>query len=185
MEATFFPTQADFRKWLIANYKSENELIVGFYKVHTKKPSISWSQSVDEALCFGWIDGIRRRIDDESYSIRFTPRRRTSIWSAVNIRKVEELEKQGLMLPEGLEAFSHRNEQELSGYTHEKASVKLALVYKSKFKDNNLAWDFFVKQAPSYKKMVIFWIMSAKQEKTRLSRLAKAISASEKHERMW
>lgn len=110
MEATFFETQADFRKWLEKHHTFEKELIVGFYKIDSGKPSLTWSQSVDQALCFGWIDGIRRSIDKESYCIRFTPRRTTSIWSDINIKKVEELAKAGLMKPEGLKAFSYRKE---------------------------------------------------------------------------
>ena len=106
----FFKTEDDFRRWLEVNQEKESELIVGFYKVKSGKPSMTWSQSVDQALCFGWIDGIRRTIDDERYCIRFTPRRKNSIWSAINIKKVEELTKAGLMLPAGQKAFSYRKD---------------------------------------------------------------------------
>src|SRR6478735_2031721 len=105
MTPTFFATQSDFRKWLQKNHKTETELNVGFYKVGSGKPSMTWSQSVDEALCFGWIDGVRKSIDADSYQIRFTPRKASSIWSAVNVKKVEELTKQGLMQPAGIAAF--------------------------------------------------------------------------------
>lgn len=182
MKATFFSTPDEFRKWLEANYESETELIVGFYKVGSGKPSMTWSQSVDQALCFGWIDGIRRSIDEESYSIRFTPRRTTSIWSAVNIKKVEELTKAGLMKPAGLKAFSLLKESRI--YSHEKEAVKLDEEYEKQFKKDKVAWDFFMKQAPSYRKVMTHWIMSAKQEKTRLSRLEKLISASGEQKRM-
>ena len=108
---TFFKTQDDFREWLEINHEKETELIVGFYKVKSGKPSMNWSQSVDQALCFGWIDGIRKSMDEESYSIRFTPRKNTSNWSEINIKKVEELTRAGLMKPAGMKAFSFRKER--------------------------------------------------------------------------
>lgn len=184
MKATFFATQAEFRKWLAKNHKKETELIVGYYKVDSGKPSMTWSQSVDQALCFGWIDGIRRSIDKESYCIRFTPRRSTSIWSAINIKKVEELTKAGLMMPEGQKAFDLRKENKSKIYSHEKEVTPLSKDYETKFKKNKLAWDFFNSQAPSYKKVMIHWIMNAKQEKTRLSRLEKTIKISGLGKRM-
>ncbi len=173
MTATFFSTQWEFRKWLENNHKKETELLVGFYRVSTSKPSLTWSQSVDQALCFGWIDGIRRKIDEESYSIRFTPRRRKSNWSAINMNKVEELIKLGLITEEGLKAYELRSESNSRNYIHERESVKLDPKYENLFKTNKLAWVFFEKQAPSYKKAITHWIMDAKQEKTRLSRLKK------------
>lgn len=154
MTATFFATQAEFRKWLEKHHKKEKELIVGYYKVSSGKPSMTWSQSVDQALCFGWIDGIRKSIDKESYSIRFTPRRRTSIWSAINIKKVEELTKAGLMTPEGQKAFSLLTEKKSKIYSHEKEPEILETNYEKQFKKNKLAWDFFMKQTPSYKKVI-------------------------------
>ena len=166
MTPTFFATQDDFRKWLQKNHKKETELLVGFYKVDTDKPSMSWSQSVDQALCFGWIDGVRKSIDTESYSIRFTPRKSTSIWSAVNIKKVEELNKAGLMTTEGQKAFSLRTESKSKIYAYEKEPVILDINFETQFKKNKLAWDFFERQAPSYKKVMIHWIMNAKQEET-------------------
>jgi uncharacterized protein YdeI (YjbR/CyaY-like superfamily) len=184
MTAFFFATQAEFREWLEKYHKKETELLVGFYKVSSGKPSMSWSESVDHALCFGWIDGIRRTIDDESYSIRFTPRKRTSIWSAVNINKMAELTKAGLMTPEGQKAFEARTESKSRIYSHEKEPATLDPNYENQFKMNNLAWEFFEKQAPSYKKVMIHWIMSAKQEITRLSRLEKTINISEQQKRM-
>ena len=109
MAATFFATQAEFRKWLEKHHKNETELLVGFYKLDSGKPSMTWSESVDQALCFGWIDGVRRSIDKESYSIRFTPRKKTSNWSAINIKKMEELTKAGLMTEAGQKAFIERD----------------------------------------------------------------------------
>lgn len=179
MAATFFPTQEKFREWLEKNHTSEKELLVGFYKVGTKKPSMTWSESVDQALCFGWIDGVRKSIDDESYSIRFTPRKPTSIWSAINIKKIEDLTKAGLMTPEGQKAFALRKEEKSGIYSHEKEPATLDPEFEKQFKANKKAWDFFNNQAPSYRKVMLHWIMSAKQEKTRLSRLEKTIVASE------
>jgi len=184
MTPTFFATQDKFRKWLEKNHKKESELIVGFYKVDSGKPSMTWSQSVDQALCFGWIDGIRRTIDKDSYCIRFTPRRSTSIWSAININKVEALTKAGLMTADGKKAFDLRNESRLKVYSHEKELGTLAADYESKFRKNKVAWNFFMKQASSYKKVMIHWIMSAKQEKTRLARLEKTIKVCEEQKRM-
>jgi len=184
MTATFFTTSTEFRKWLEKNHQKETELIVGFYKVNSGKPSMTWSQSVDQALCFGWIDGVRRSIDNESYSIRFTPRRTNSIWSFINIKKVEELTKAGLMKPEGLKAFSYKTDGKSEIYSHEKKPSELDLQYETQFKKHQNAWQFFNKQAPSYKKVMIHWIMSAKQEKTRQARLEKTIRESELQKRV-
>lgn len=184
MQATFFATATEFRKWLEKNHKKQTELIVGFYKVGSGKASITWSQSVDQALCFGWIDGVRKSIDEESYCIRFTPRRNNSIWSAINIKKVEELTKAGLMKPEGEKAFSFRTEDKSQIYSHEKEPAILDTRYEKQFKQHKKAWDFFSKQTPSYKKVMIHWIMSAKQEKTRQTRLEKTIQESEQQKRV-
>ena len=185
MEPTFFSSQQDFRKWLEKNHKKETELLVGFYKVNSKKASMTWPESVDQALCFGWIDGVRRSIDDESYSIRFTPRRSTSIWSTINIRKMEELTNAGLMKEEGLKAFSLRTENKSNIYSHEKEPEVLNPEYEKQFMANKAAWEFFSKQAPSYRKVIIHWIMTAKQEKTQLSRLEKTINESENQKRIF
>ncbi|WP_163400150.1 YdeI/OmpD-associated family protein [Flavobacterium fluviatile] len=184
MKATFFPTQENFRAWLEKHYQTETELIVGFYKVSSKKPTMSWSESVDQALCFGWIDGIRKTIDDESYSIRFTPRKKSSIWSVINIKKVEQLTKAGLMKEAGLKAFELKSEERSGIYSHEKEAYILDPELEKQFRANKIAWDFFEKQAPSYKRVVIHIIMSAKQEKTRISRLEKAIAASAQQKRI-
>jgi uncharacterized protein YdeI (YjbR/CyaY-like superfamily) len=178
MAATFFATPQEFRKWLEKHHTSEKELLVGFYKVGTKKPSMTWSESVDQALCFGWIDGVRKSIDEHSYSIRFTPRKPTSIWSAINIKKVEELTKVGLMTLEGQKAFDLRKEEKSAIYSHEKEPAILDPDYEKQFKASKKAWEFFNNQAPSYRKVMLHWIMSAKHEKTRLSRLEKTIRES-------
>ena len=184
MEPTFFSTKEAFRKWLEKHHEGEKELLTGFYKTGSGKPSMSWSESVDQALCFGWIDGVRKSIDHESYSIRFTPRKSSSIWSNINIKKVEELTKTGLMTPAGQKAFDLRKENKSGIYSHEKAEVVLDPVYQKQFTDDQTAWDFFESQAPSYRKVIIHWIMSAKQEKTRLSRLEKAIDTSKQSKRL-
>lgn len=184
MSVTFFKTQDDFRKWLESNHEKETELTVGFYKVDSGKPSMNWSQSVDQALCFGWIDGVRKSIDKESYSIRFTPRRNTSNWSAINIKKIEELTKAGLMKPAGLKAFSLRKDTKSEIYSYENDTTFLDSDYEIQFRENTKAWDFFMKQAPSYRKAIMRWIMSAMQEKTRQSRLEKTIKESEQQKRV-
>lgn len=184
MKPIFFANQNDFRKWLKKYHNKEKELFVGFYKVSSNKPSMTWSESVDQALCFGWIDGVRKSIDAESYTNRFTPRRPTSIWSAINIKKIEVLTAKGLMMPAGLKAFQLRKESRMGIYSHEKDPVDLSPEYQKLFKKNKEAWKFFISQAPSYKKVMIHWIMNAKQEKTRLSRLEKAITVSDQQKRM-
>jgi uncharacterized protein YdeI (YjbR/CyaY-like superfamily) len=185
MKPTFFPKPADFRKWLEKNHKKEKELLVGFYKVGSGKPSITWPESVDQALCFGWIDGVRKSFDENSYTIRFTPRKASSIWSSINIKKVEELTKKGLMKPEGLEAFAHRKEHKSEIYAYEqKEPTALSAAYEKKFKANKKAWEFFNRQPPYYRKRITYRIMSAKQEATRLRRLEEIIALSAKEERL-
>lgn len=183
MTPIFFSEQAEFRKWLEKNHDKEDELLVGFYKVGSGKPSMTWSQSVDEALCFGWIDGVRKSIDEDSYCIRFTPRKPKSIWSAVNIKKVDELTKQGLMKPSGLAAFARREESKSAIYAYEQEQVKLSDNFEKQFKANKKAWAFFESQAPWYKKREINKVMSAKQEATRQSRLDQLIDYSENEKR--
>ncbi len=178
MTPTFFAAQSEFRKWLEKNHKKETELLVGFYKVGIGKPSMTWTQSVDQALCFGWIDGVRKSIDKESYSIRFTPRKSTSIWSAVNIKKVETLTKQGLMHQTGLDIFGHRTESKSKIYAFENEEVKLSPEFEKIFRDNKAAWDYFQALAPTYRKPSLNWVMSAKQETTKLKRLNELIADS-------
>src|SRR4249919_1448555 len=138
MKPRFFKTQDDFRKWLEKNHETADELLVGFWKLGCGKPSMTWSESVDQALCFGWIDGVRKSIDQESYSIRFTPRKSTSIWSAINIKKVEELSKAGLMTQEGQKAFGLRSENRSGIYSHENEPVDLDPNYERQFKANKI-----------------------------------------------
>jgi len=178
MEPIYFNNQEEFRHWLEDNHSKEKELLVGYHKISSHKPSMTWSQSVDQALCFGWIDGIRRSIDHERYCIRFTPRKPTSIWSAVNIKKVEELSAKGFMQPAGILAFQKRKDDKSMVYSFESETKKLSDVFERLFKTNEEAWSFFNAQAPSYQKMIIHWICSAKQEATQLKRLEKVIIES-------
>ena len=182
---TFFAKQSDFRKWLQKNHKKETELLVGFYKVGSGKPSMTWSQSVDEALCFGWIDGVRKSINKDSYQIRFTQRKPTSIWSAINIKKIEELTKQKLMQPAGLASFEKRMESKSKIYSYEKDEVELAPNLKRQFKANKKAWYYFQSLAPSYRKVSTHWVMSAKQETTQINRLNQLISDSAAGTNQW
>ena len=180
----FFKTPAAFRQWLATNHDKSKELWVGYYKKHTGKPSITWPESVDEALCFGWIDGIRKRFDDESYVIRFTPRKPESIWSAVNIRNVERLVKEKRMMPAGSKAYAHRKEFRSGIYSYEQRPAELVEPYASQFKKNKAAWKFFQSQPPYYRKMMTWFIVSAKTEETRQKRLARLIEGSAKGDRL-
>lgn len=179
MKATFFASPAHFRKWLEKNHKTKKVLIVGFYKVGTGVSSITWPQSVEQALCFGWIDGIRRTIDNKSYSIRFTPRRKNSAWSDINIKKFKELLKAGLITSQGKKVFAERKEYKEKTTAPKKITEKLSPKYAELFKRNKKAWTYFKAQPPSYKKLIVTWIMNAKQEKTKESRLSRVIKDCE------
>lgn len=184
MEPVFFKDQHEFRKWLMKNYKKEKELLVGFYKKDSGLPSLTWPESVDQALCFGWIDAVRKNRDETSYTIRFTHRKPNSIWSAINIAKVEKLKAEGLMMPEGLEAYSLRKEHKSAIYSYEKEATPLAAEYERIFKKNKKAWTFFNNQPPGYKKQMIHRIMNAKQKATQLSRLDKLMAESAEGRRL-
>lgn len=179
MQPVFFKTTEVFRKWLAKHHATEKELWVGYYKVHTGKKSMTWSESVDVALCFGWIDGIRRSIDEESYTNRFTPRNPKSNWSEVNLKKVARLIKAGLMQPAGLAAFEQRSKERSGQYSYENKPEKLPIKYSRIFRANKVAWNFFGSQSSSYQRTIMYWILSAKKEETQLSRLQKVIKASE------
>ena len=184
MKPKFFPTPADFRNWLEENHATATELCVGFYKKDSGKPGITWPESVDQALCFGWIDGIRTRVDEISYQIRFTPRRRGSIWSATNIKRAKELAKQKQMRLIGLKAFAARIHNKSGVYSYEQRNTELRQSYAKVLKKNKAASNFFENQPPSYRKMIGWWIISAKKEETRMARLAKLISESAKGKRL-
>ena len=178
MNLIFFPTQAHFRAWLAENYDKATELLVGYYKVGSGKPGMTWSQSVDQALCFGWIDGVRRSIDADSYCIRFTPRRPKSIWSAVNIAKIDVLTHQGLVQPVGLAAFDKRQENRSKIYAYEQEIVSLSDEFEQLFRADEKAWTNFQAMAPSYQKTAINWVMSAKQTETTNKRLQELVGDS-------
>lgn len=184
MKPVFFASPAEMRLWLEKNHATETVLQVGYYKVGTRRPSLTWAQSVDEALCFGWIDGIRKSIDAERYTIRFTPRKPTSIWSAVNIKRVEALTAEGRMTEPGLTAFAGRKENKTGVYSYEKRPDELSEPYKGMLAQNAAANTFFESQAPSYKRAAIWWVISAKQEETRQNRLAKLSRMSANGERL-
>ena len=175
----FFATPADFRVWLKANHAVNSGQWVGFYRKASGRPSITWPESVDEALCVGWIDGLRKSIDDESYMIRFTPRKRDSTWSEVNIRRVAELTPEKRMQPAGLKAFARRIEAKSGIYAYEqRKNAALDKSSEQKFREDAEAWRFFAAQPPGYRKLASWWVISAKREATRQHRLEKLIAES-------
>ena len=177
MTPTFFATPARFRSWLAKHHKTAGELLVGFYKKGSGKASITWPESVDQALCVGWIDGVRRRVDNEAYTIRFTPRRKGSVWSAVNIKRVPELIEAGLMRPAGLAAFERRDEKKSAIYAYEqRKTATFDPAYEKQFRAHQKAWAFFAAQPPWYQRQVRHYVMSAKNEATRLRRLQAIIA---------
>jgi uncharacterized protein YdeI (YjbR/CyaY-like superfamily) len=179
VKPTFFATPADFRAWLEENHERESELLVGFYKKATGRPSITWPEAVDEALCFGWIDGIRRSLGDESYMIRFTPRKPRSTWSAVNIARAKELIAEGRMRPAGVAAFEARSDERSAIYSYEQRhEARLAPDEEREFRANERAWEFFQAQPPSYRRTALWWVVSAKREETRARRLRTLVEDS-------
>ena len=171
LKLTFFESPAAFRRWLAKHHKTATDLQVGYYKKHTDKPSITWPESVDQALCYGWIDGIRRKVDEDVYTIRFTPRRPGSIWSSVNIRRANELIAEGQMQPAGLAEFEKRKEYRSGIYAYEQRSVDLPEPYAGLLKKNKKAWARFQSVPPSKRKQAFWYVVSAKKEETRLQRL--------------
>jgi uncharacterized protein YdeI (YjbR/CyaY-like superfamily) len=175
----FFARPEDFRAWLAKNHARAAELLVGFHKKGRGKPSIDWPQSVDEALCFGWIDGVRKSLGEESYTIRFTPRRPGSIWSSINIRRVAALKRLKRMRPAGIAAYARRSVDRSAIYAYEqRASAKLAAAEVRLFKARPRAWQFFAKLAPSYRHKALYWVTSAHKPETRRSRLERLIEMS-------
>jgi uncharacterized protein YdeI (YjbR/CyaY-like superfamily) len=180
---TFFATPEAFRAWLEEHHADATELLVGYYKKGSGRPSMTWPESVDQALCFGWIDGVRRRIDDERYSIRFTPRKAQSTWSAVNLRRVPELVALDLMRPAGIAAFERRLAERSSIYAYEQRSTAvLGEDFERQFRANEEAWTFFAAQPAGYRQTAIWWVISAKRDETKRKRLAELIDDSA-HER--
>ena len=184
-EIRFFATPGGFQKWLKVHHENTGELWVGLYKKASGRPSITWPEAVDEALSVGWIDGLRKTIDAESYKIRFTPRKTTSNWSAINIGRVKELTKQGRMRPAGLRAFRLRQEAKSGIYAYEnRKSAVLGKAAEKRFCSRPKAWEFFQNQPASYRQTLIWWVVSAKKEETREQRLEKLIAQSEAGKRM-
>jgi uncharacterized protein YdeI (YjbR/CyaY-like superfamily) len=179
MEPTTFERPQDFRAWLEQHHDSEAELWVGYHKKGSGKPSMTWPESVDEALCFGWIDGIRKRVDAERYMIRFTPRRARSVWSAVNIARVAVLTEEGRMRPAGIRAFAARREDRSGIYSYEQRDrAKLDPAFEKRFRAKKRAWASFEAMPRSYRQAAIRWVMTAKKEETRERRLATLMEAS-------
>jgi uncharacterized protein YdeI (YjbR/CyaY-like superfamily) len=179
-EPTFFATPTDLRAWLEEHHDTRTELLVGYYKKGSGRPSITWPESVDEALCFGWIDGVRRSLDGDSYSIRFTPRKARSIWSAVNVKRAHELIELGRMTPAGLRAFEARTERRVGVYSYEQArdAAKFDTEQERELRANAAAWEYFQSQPPWYRRAATWWVVSAKREDTRRRRLATLIEDS-------
>ena len=178
-DVRFFASPVEFRKWLHANHAKAQELWVGFYKKGSGRASITWPESVDEALCVGWIDGIRKTLDAQSYVIRFTPRKPQSTWSAVNIARVSELEREGRMLPAGRAAFARRTDDKSAIYSYEqRKTAALDEAAERRFRANAKAWEFFNAQPPWYRRTAIYKVISAKREETREKRLAALIADS-------
>jgi uncharacterized protein YdeI (YjbR/CyaY-like superfamily) len=177
-EPKFFKTQAELRNWFLKNHDKLQEQWIGFHKVGSDKKSVTYAQALDEALCFGWIDGIRKSINSESYMIRYTPRRPKSIWSAVNIKRTKELTKAGTMHPAGLKTFNERDVKKTNMYSFERKAAALGGEYEKAFKKNKKAWEFFLSQPPWYRRTSVHWVISAKQEETQLRRLETLIKDS-------
>jgi uncharacterized protein YdeI (YjbR/CyaY-like superfamily) len=178
MKPIFFATPAEWRAWLQKNHAKQSEVLVGFYRKASGRPTMTWSEAVDQALCFGWIDGVRRSIDEKSYYNRFTPRRPNSNWSAVNIDKVEQLTKQGLMHPAGIAAFEKRSEERSKSYSYERANARLDESQEKRFRAHKGAWAFWESQPPGYRRTATWWVVSAKRAETRERRLATLIEDS-------
>lgn len=183
-EPTFFDTQADFRRWLERNHATVPEIIIGMHKRASGKGGVTYKEALDEALCFGWIDGVAHRLDAGSYTQRFTPRRPRSIWSQINIKRVEELTALGLMQPSGMAAFEARDESRTNLYAGEQASAELSPEAQAVFRKDRAAWEYYEAQPPGYRKQSAWWVISAKKPETRERRLAKLIEDSGKGKRL-
>jgi uncharacterized protein YdeI (YjbR/CyaY-like superfamily) len=183
-DPTFFPAPAELRAWFEVNREAAPELLLGFHKVGSGRPSVTYQEALDAALCFGWIDGVRRNIDAHRYSIRFTPRKRKGNWSLVNIKRAAELIAQGLMHPAGLRAFEGRDEAQAAAYSHEQKNPELDAASERKFRASRQAWTFFQAQPPGYRRVATWYVVSPKREETREKRLAILIDYSSRSERL-
>jgi len=184
MTPTFFKSRAEFRKWLGKHHAAVRELWVGFYRKSSGKSGITYQDAVDEALCFGWIDGVKKRVDESSYMHRFTPRKAGSIWSVVNTKRAKALVELGLMAPPGLRAFERRDRKKTRQYSYERENPVFDPAIERAFKANAPAWTFFRSQPPGYQRLLTFWIMGAKKDEARLRRLAALVKISAEGKRM-
>jgi uncharacterized protein YdeI (YjbR/CyaY-like superfamily) len=184
IEPTFFPSPAAFRSWLEKNHATVAELLIGFYRKDSGKGGISYPEALDEALCFGWIDGVRKGFDETSYTIRFTRRKPDSIWSAINTRRVGDLARLGRMHLAGQQVFDRRDPKKSELYSYERAMCKLEGAYEKKFRASKKAWEFYQAQAPWYRRTSAWWVISAKREETRQCRLAQLIADSARARRI-
>ena len=180
MKPTFFSKPAEFREWLERNHDSASELLIGFHKKASGKKSITYAEALDEALCFGWIDGVRHSLDNDSFTVRFTPRKEKSNWSAVNIARAKELEAEGRMRTAGLQAFRARDADAVAPYSFENRSVKLDPAFERLFRANRAAWAFYQTMPPWYRRTTAFWVMSARREATRARRFSMLLERSAK-----
>ena len=184
MQIKLFRSSSEFREWLASNHDRVPELWVGFYKKNSGKVGISYREAVDEALCFGWIDGIKKAVDDVSYTHRFTPRKPKSFWSMVNIERARDLKQLGRMTAPGLKVFAERDEQKAMQYSYERSACTLEGGYEKQFRGSAQAWEFFQAQPPGYRRTASWWVISAKREETRRKRLATLIETSERGHRL-
>ncbi len=184
MKPVSFASPGEFRKWLAANHKKKDEILIQFYKKASGKASLQIAQAVEQALCFGWIDGILRNTGADSFVLRFSSRRKGSLWSEVNIRRANELIRQGFMQPAGLKAFEERDKEKSRFYSYEQRSKGLSKDLEAQFKKQKEGWKFFSSQPPGYQRTITFWVMSAKQEATQQRRLARLIKVSAKNQRV-
>ena len=179
MKPRFFSSPEKFREWLERNHDSTSELLLGFYKKSSGKKSVTYAEALDEALCYGWIDGVRKNLNETSYTIRFTPRKPRSIWSNVNVKHVERLTKERRMRPAGIEAYARRDPKRTGIYAFENRPREFSPELEKAFRKNKTAWSFFEKQPPGYKRVIVFWVMEAKKEETRMKRFKQLVELSE------
>jgi uncharacterized protein YdeI (YjbR/CyaY-like superfamily) len=184
MKPSYFRSPDEFRSWLAENHAKCTALLVGFYKKDSGKASITYPEALDEALCFGWIDRVRKSVDELSYTVRFTPRKKDCYWSKVNTKRAKELSKLGFMQPAGLKAFAARDRAATRRYSFERANGKLPPAYAKQFQATPEAWAFFQSQAPYYQRVATWWVVSAKQEETRLRRLQTLVEHCPQHRRV-
>lgn len=177
-DVVFFSSPADLRDWFDAHHQTAGELWVGYHRKATGRPTVTWPQAVDEALCVGWIDGVRYRLDDERHAQRFTPRRKGSIWSAINTKRAEALIAEGRMRPAGLKAFEARSPEKTAIYSYEREAAAFTEEQQARFEADHVAWPFFQAQAPSYRRSITHWVSSAKRDETRERRFRKLLEES-------